>query len=186
MRADPSREGGARGDVSGLEHQNKQKQKGGRSLGGMNAGSPGLVPSSSFYLIGPLSRINVVAALIEIEGVDGQQPFGLFHLLGGAETPSPTERREKEEDERSQERKFPQITECFRHSNRLSEHRLTKRNCEEVLCLGGRRPRDVVAVVFESQQKHQLKLTQDKQTHFHHFIRMVRKLFYFCIIIKLF
>lgn len=92
----------------------------------MRAGSPGSVPSPSFYLIGPLSRINVVAALIEIKGVDGQQPFGLFHLLGGAETPSPTERREKEEDERSQERKFPQKNECFRHTNRLSEHRLIK------------------------------------------------------------
>lgn len=104
----------------------RRERKGGRSLGGTHAGSPGSVPLPSFYLIGPPPRVDVVAALIEIKGVDGQQPFGLFHLLGGAETPSPTERREKEEEERSQERKFPQIAECFRHTNRLSEHRLIK------------------------------------------------------------
>lgn len=69
---------------------------------GKRAGSPGLGPSCSFfYLMRLLSGVDVVAARLEIKGVDGEPSFGFFHLCGGGEgrkgnTITDSEEREEE------------------------------------------------------------------------------------------
>lgn len=117
MRADLSR-------VSGLEHRNKKREKGAELRR----------DACKFSCFGSVAQrlpdwtaVSYRCSRSPDRNQRGRRlaafwPFSSFG--GGAETPSPTERREKEEEKRSQERKFPQITECFRHTNR--EYRLMK------------------------------------------------------------
>lgn len=67
--------------------------------------------SSGFYLIRPSSGIDVVAARLEINGVDGEPSFGFFHLLGGVAERKCHHRQQggkkRKGRRRQRERKFP-------------------------------------------------------------------------------
>lgn len=81
---------------------------------GKCAGSPGLGPSCSFYLMRLLSGVDVVAARLEIKGVDGEPSFGFFHLLQrgiGGEQKGKHHHRQRGESRRKMKeaRKFPLI-----------------------------------------------------------------------------
>lgn len=97
--------------VSRLEPEREERRDGslrGKSAGS-GAGSPGPGPSSCFYLIGLWSGIDVVAARLKIKGVDGEPPFGFFHLLGEVEKRNTVtdRRRKRRKDERRQSEKIP-------------------------------------------------------------------------------
>lgn len=68
--------------------------------------------TASVYLTRLRSGVDVVAAPLEIEGVDSEPSFGFFHLLGEeeGEAPSPIAREEKKNDDRGQTEKIPSVT----------------------------------------------------------------------------